>query len=178
MANLTAGQGYNMAGSAIASAANAYAAYNNAKHNARMDTMNWQHNKAMVTENLKVNQYINARNRLEILDASAEEAMQIQTSELQAKADASVVHATYGMKGGSAQQVMHHISRAAEVAENKRLYALDSALFSNKVQMFSAASGANAQIGIRPVGKPSAGLAIASAGANIGQNLTNIAGGV
>ena len=177
MSNLTKEQGYNMAGSAIASAATAYTAYNNAKHNARMDKMNWQHNKAITTENLKVNQYINARNRLEILDASGEERLQIQTSALQAKADASVVHATYGMKGGSAQQVLHSISRSAEVAESRRLVSLDAALFGNKVQMYSAASGAAAQVGIRPVGGVSSGLAIGSAAAEIGQNFNTIMGG-
>lgn len=170
----SSGMGYSMAGSAITKAAQAYTQYSRAKHNERMTSMNWQHNKAMVTENLKVNQYISARNRLEILDASAEEALSLQTQEMQAKAEASVVHAAYGMKGGSAQQVMHSISREAEKAESRRLYSLDQALFANRVQMFGAASGASAAIGTRPVGGASSTLATMSALTSIGNDFRQI----
>lgn len=177
MENLKATQGVNMASSAITSAANAYTSYNRAKHNARMEKMNWRYNKAATLTNLKVNQYINARNRLEIMHASAEQRLDIQKQEMQAKADATVVQATYGMQGGSAQQVMHAISREAENAESKRLYALDNALFSNKMEMYAAASGALQQIGVQPVGKPSSALAIGGAAMEINRNFSALLGG-
>ena len=172
--NLTKTQGVNMAASAITSAANAYGQYNTAKYEANMTDLNWRTNKAIATEHLKVNQYILGRNRLELLSASADEALQIQTTELEARAEADVVHATYGMIGGSAMQVLHSISRSAEHAESKRLVILDNALFSNKMSVFQSESGAMQQIGIRPVGGVSGTLAIGSAVAEFGAKMSAI----
>lgn len=172
--DLTRTQGVNMASSAIVSAAGAYSKYNRVKHDARMADLNYRHNKAMVLENLKINQYIVGRNKIDMLDASEDEKMSIAIETMKARADVTVAHAAFGMEGGSAQQVLHSISREAEKAESRRLYSLDSALFKNKMQLFSAASGALTQIGIRPVGGVSGALIVGSAAAEFGSKLREI----
>lgn len=175
--SLSTAQGVNMASSAIVSAANAYTAYRNAKHEAKMSEISWRTNKAVALSNQKINQYISARNKIELLDASGAERISLQTQELQAKAEVSVAFATYGIKGGSAQQVMHSISREAERAESNRLYQLDSTLFSNKMQQIGIQQRTTAAVGIRPIDSTSSALAIGSAGAELASNLQNIIGG-
>lgn len=172
--NLTFTQGVNMASSALVAGINTYTEYNRAKHNERMAEMNYAHNKAMVLENLKLNQYIVSRNKIDILSASADEKMALETRAMEAKAEATVAHATYGMQGGSAMQVLHSISREAEKAESQRLAQLDAALFGNKLQLYRGESGAVQATGIRPVGGVSGNLAVGSAVANISANFKNI----
>jgi hypothetical protein len=174
---MSSAQGINMASSAITSAANTYTAYNNAKHEAKMSEISWKANKAIALSNQKINQYISARNKIELLDASGAERLSLQTQELQAQAQASVAFAAFGVKGGSAQQVMHSISREAERAESNRLYQLDSVLFSNKMQQIGIEQRTATSIGSKPIDSISAGLAIGSAASEIGSNLQNIIGG-
>jgi len=156
-------------------AVSAYSSYNAAKHSAAMADLNWSHNKSMALENLKLNQYITGRNKIELLDASADKALSIDVQEMKAKADAEVVQAAYGMQGGSAQQVLHAISRNAERAESTRLVELDAALVGNKLQAFQAGEQAQSIIGIRPIDSVSGALAVGSFAAESTQLLHNIA---
>ena len=166
------------AGGAIANAAiSAYASNNRAKHEARMAEMNFEHNKAMVLENLKVNQYIVSKNKLEMLDNSKAVSMDIDSAALQAKAEATVLQAAYGMKGGSAQQVQHSIAREAAKAQSKNILELDANLSANKMQLFNAESQAQSVTGIRPIESYNSGLAVASGLTEAFSSLSNIYGG-
>ncbi len=160
--------------SVINAAVQGWATHNTAKHEARMIDMNYNHNKSMVNEKLKVNQFIVGRNRLEILDRSAEDKLSISISEMQAKAEATVIQATYGQRGGSAQQVLHDISRSAAKAESTRLAALDPALFSNKLQLYQAGTQAIAATGIRPIDSYNANINIANVAGTALSNLRSI----
>jgi len=164
----------NLGSSAVVAAVGAYASYDSAKHSARVDSMNWDHNREMVLENQKINDYIISKNKIDLLDASESEQMNTAIEEMRARAAAQVAQASYGIKGGSANQVLHDISRQAERMESQRLYNLDSALFANQMQLYSADSGALAQIGIRPVGGVSGALAVGQAASQFKSDLQSM----
>lgn len=168
--------GISAVGAIATTATGVWSMHNRAKHNARMAEMNWQHNKAMVLENLKVNQYIVSRNKMQMLDASVEEGLSIDTARMQAKAEASVIQVAYGMKGGSAQQVQHSIARNAAKANSQRILELDQSLVANKMQLFHAESQAQSATGIRPISSYSSRLSVAAGLTEAFGKLQNIYG--
>jgi len=157
-------------------AVSAFSTYSSASHAARMNDINWKHNRDMVRENFKVNRYISARNEIEILRGSSKAQLQISVSSMEAKANARVTQAAYGIQGGSAQQVLHSISRSAATAESSRLASLDDALFGNRMQLFQTGSSAIAATGLKPVDSFSPALTALNAVQEGAENLKNIYG--
>jgi hypothetical protein len=148
-------------------AISAWSAYNTSKHNAEMADIQWNFNKGMQLENLKINTFILNNNKVALLTADRTKQLQIETQEMQAKAAAEVAQAAYGMQGGSAQQVLHSISREAEQAQSARIVERDQALFENKMQGIKAQQSSRADTGLRPIDATSGSLHVFAAGSKI-----------
>jgi len=151
-----AATGFSVFNDAIA----AYSAYNTQQHNFKMQELTFNHNKSMALENLKVNQFIVGRNKVKLLNASAEKAVGIQIQALQEQASTEVQQAAVGQLGGSAQDVLYDISRRAEQAESARVTELDDVLFQNNLQAFQAETQAQDVVGIRPINATSAAIQV------------------
>lgn len=145
----------------FSSALDAFNQYDQAKHSARMAEINWTHNRNIVRINMGVNQFITNKNKAAVLTASTDKALQIATEEMEAKAQLTVMNAATGREGGSAQAVIHDISRKAEQAQSQREQQLEEGLFDVKLAQFKADSAGETAIGIRPINAVSAPLAIA-----------------
>lgn len=156
MAGITTGQSFGL--SIGTSAISAWSGYNTSKHEAAMADINWQYKKGMALENLKLNQFIQTKNKIALLDGSSDKSLQIQTQEMEAKASAMASQSAFGMVGGSAQQVLHDIARKAEQAQSARVVELDAALFANNMKGAEANMQALDSTGLQPIDASSLGL--------------------
>lgn len=149
------------------SAISAWSGYNTSKHAGAMADINWMHKQGMAKENLKLNQFIQARNKIALLDASSDKSLQIQVQEMEARASAMASQSAIGMSGGSAQQVLHDIARKAEQAQAVREVELDTALFSNNMKSAEANMQALDSTGLQPIDATSMALHVGGFAADV-----------
>lgn len=147
-------------GALFTSAISAWGAYNTSQEEFKRAEIGYNYTKSLSLENLKVNQFIVGRNKINLLNSSINESISNQVQELQAIGSAKVKQARVGLVGGSAETALFDISRKAQQQETARINKLNSELEANRMQKFQSETQARTTIGLEPINTASSGLAI------------------